>query len=99
MTKLTLILFLIIVFILILSISFFETNRYKRWLKKTKSFASSFLLQRKQKSNPYMDTDNWELHKLRLEKFRRSQYKGVTFFVSSEGRIYYLSENAIKVYC
>ena len=46
-----------------------------------------------------MDTDNWELHKLRLEKFGRSQYKGVIFFLSSEGRIYYFSEDATKVYC
>ena len=33
------------------------------------------------------------------EKFRRSQYKGLTFFVSSENRIYYLSEEGHKVYC
>ena len=33
------------------------------------------------------------------EKFRRSKYKGLTFFVSSENRIYYLSEEGDKVYC
>ena len=49
--------------------------------------------------NPDLSTDNWDLHKLRLEKFRRSQYKGLTFFVSSENRIYYLSEEGHKVYC
>ena len=49
--------------------------------------------------NPDINTLNWDLHKLRLEKFRRSQYKGLTFFVSSENRIYYLSEKGDKVYC
>ena len=49
--------------------------------------------------NPDINTLNWDLHKLRLEKFRRSQYKGLTFFVSSENRIYYLSEKGEKVYC
>ena len=49
--------------------------------------------------NPDISTDNWDLHKLRLEKFRRSKYKGLTFFVSSENRIYYLSEEGDKVYC
>ena len=49
--------------------------------------------------NPDINTLNWDLHKLRLEKFRRSQYKGLTFFVSSENRIYYLSEEGKKVYC
>ena len=49
--------------------------------------------------NPDINTLNWDLHKLRLEKFRRSQYKGLTFFVSSENKIYYLSEEGDKVYC
>ena len=49
--------------------------------------------------NPDINTLNWDLHKLRLEKFRRSQYKGLTFFVGSENRIYYLSEEGHKVYC
>ena len=49
--------------------------------------------------NPDLSTDNWDLHKFRLDKFRRSQYKGLTFFVSSENKIYYLSEEGDKVYC
>ena len=49
--------------------------------------------------NPDVNTLNWDLHKFRLDKFKRSQYKGLTFFVSSENRIYYLSEEGDKVYC
>ena len=54
---------------------------------------------KKQEFNPDINTNNWELHKLRLVKFRRSQYKGLTFFLSSEDKIYYLSEKGSKVYC
>ena len=49
--------------------------------------------------NPDLSTENWDLHKLRLNKFKRSQYKGLTFFINSENRIYYLSEEGDKVYC
>ena len=49
--------------------------------------------------NPDINTNNWLLHKNRLIKFGRSQYKGLTFFVSSEDRIYYLCEKGTKVYC
>ena len=52
-----------------------------------------------QEFNPDISTDKWDLHKIRLEKFKRSQYKGLTFFVSSENKIYYLSEEGHTVYC
>jgi len=53
----------------------------------------------KEKYNPDVDTINWDLHRNRLKKFGRSQYKGLTFFVSTDNRIYYLSEEGYKVYC
>ena len=65
-------------------------------------FLLFFYSKRKNKElelNPDLSTDNWDLHKLRLDKFKRSQYKGLTFFVSSENKIYYLSEEGDKVYC
>jgi len=55
--------------------------------------------QKEQEINPDISTEKWDLHKLRLDKFKRSQYKGLTFFVSSENKIYYLSEEGDKVYC
>ena len=88
----------ILVFIL-LSFLFFYKKRYKVLEKKKIFFSSSLNYLEKQKSNPDIDTDNWDLHKLRLKKFKRSQYKGLTFFVSAENRIYYLSEKGAKVYC
>jgi len=94
-----LILFLLIVFLVLLSLSFFYSKRNKRSLKKTTNSPTYVPFLKEQEFNPDINTDNWDLHKLRLNKFRRSQYKGLTFFVSSENRIYYLSEEGDKVYC
>tara|TARA_B100000945_G_scaffold12983_1_gene9974 strand:+ start:682 stop:981 length:300 start_codon:yes stop_codon:yes gene_type:complete len=94
-----LILFLGILFFILLIISRFYKKRYERSVKKTTSFKPSTNSLKEKDYDPDINTDNWDLHKLRLDKYRRSQYKGLTFFVSSEERIYYLSENGTKVYC
>ena len=94
-----LILFLLIVFLVLLFLLFFGSKQKKRSAKKVKINEPHIHLLKEQEFNPDLSTDNWDLHKLRLEKFRRSQYKGLTFFVSSENRIYYLSEEGDKVYC
>ena len=99
MTNTLLILFLLIVFLVLLSLYFFYSNRNKRSSKKTIIGTPNVPFLKEQEFNPDINTDNWDLHKLRLDKFRRSQYKGLTFFVSSENRIYYLSEEGDKVYC
>ena len=93
-----LVLFLLIIFFVILFSLSFYSKRNKKSLetKIISSFKSSLKVQ---EFNPDISTDNWDLHKFRLEKFRRSQYKGLTFFVSSENRIYYLSDKGEKVYC
>ena len=99
MTSILLILFLLIVFFVLLFSIFFYSKRNKRKEKKTKINALYIPLLKEQEFNPDVSTDNWDLHKLRLDKFRRSQYKGLTFFISSDNRIYYLSEEGDKVYC
>ena len=78
---------------------FFYSERNKRSIKKIKSFSHFIPSFKERELNPDINTDNWDLHKKRLEKFRRSQYKGLTFFITSEDRIYYLSENGNKIYC
>ena len=94
-----LVLILLIIFFVFLLFSFFYSIRNKKSAKKIKINASYISVLKEQQFNPDVSTDNWDLHKLRLEKFRRSQYKGLTFFISSENRIYYLSEEGNKVYC
>ena len=99
MTNIILIPFLMIVFLVLLFRLFFYSKRNKRSAKKTIISPTTISFLKKEQFNPDINTDNWDLHKLRLDKFRRSQYKGLTFFISSENRIYYLSEKGDKVYC
>ena len=94
MTNILLILFFVLFFLL-----FFYSKINNKSAKKTTISPTYVPFLKEQEFNPDMSTDNWELHKLRLDKFKRSQYKGLTFFVSSENKIYYLSEEGDKVYC
>ena len=99
MTNILLILFLLIVFFVLLFLLFVDSKRNNKSAKKTTVSPTYVPFLKEKEFNPDISTDNWDLHKLRLHKFRRSQYKGLTFFVSSENRIYYLSEEGYKVYC
>ena len=94
MTNILLILIFLILFLLL-----FYSKRNRGLAKKKKIIPTYVPFLKEQEFNPDISTDNWDLHKLRLDKFKRSQYKGLTFFVSSENKIYYLSEEGDKVYC
>ena len=94
MTNILLVLFFVLIFLL-----FFYSKRNRGLPQKTKIVPTYVPFLKEQEFNPDISTDNWDLHKLRLDKFKRSQYKGLTFFVSSENKIYYLSEEGDKVYC
>ena len=75
---------------------------YKRPLNRSTkkiSFGSLIPTVKEEEYNPDINTKNWDLHKNRLIKFGRSQYNGLTFFVSSGDRIYYFSKEGNKVYC
>ena len=99
MTNLLLITIFLSVFLVLLILLFVYVKRNKRTAKKTKISTLLITPLKEQEFNPDLSTDNWDLHKLRLKKFKRSQYKGLTFFTCSENRIYYLSEAGDKVYC
>ena len=94
MTNILLILFFVLLFLLL-----FYSKRNRGLFQKTTTSPTYVPFLKEQEFNPDISTDNWDLHKLRLDKFKRSQYKGLTFFVSSENKIYYLSEEGDKVYC
>ena len=94
MTNILLIIFFVLLFLLV-----FYSRRNNKSVKKTTIIQTYEPFLNEQEFNPDISTDNWDLHKLRLDKFKRSQYKGLTFFVSSENKIYYLSEEGAKVYC
>ena len=84
---------------MLLFLIFFYSKRNRRLAQRTKIIPTYKPFFKEQEFNPDISTDNWDLHKFRLDKFRRSQYKGLTFFINSENRIYYLSEKGDKVYC
>ena len=90
---------LLILFFVLILLLFFYSKRNNKSAKKTTISQTYVSFLEEQEFNPDISTDNWDLHKLRLDKFKRSQYKGLTFFISSENRIYYLSEEGDKVYC
>ena len=92
-------LFVVIIFvflILIILLSLYK-RPLNRLIKKI-SFGSLTPTVKEEEFNPDINTKNWALHKNRLIKFGRSQYKGLTFFVSSDDRIYYFSKEGNKVY-
>ena len=93
MTNILLILFFVLILL------FFYSKRNRGLAQKTTIIPTYEPFLKDKELNPDISTDNWDLHKFRLNKFRRSQYKGLTFFISSENRIYYLTEEGDKVYC
>ena len=90
---------IIILFFGLLFLLFFYLKQNRRLPQKTSINPTYIPFLKEQEFNPDISTDNWDIHNLRLDKFKRSQYKGLTFFVSSENKIYYLSEEGDKVYC
>ena len=87
----------LILLLLVFALIFYQKNRFY-----TKKFSKSFLYQSdnlKEALNPDINTLNWDLHKNRLKRFGRSQYKGLTFFINEQGKFYYLSKEGNKVYC
>ena len=96
MSKILVIIILSLILILLIHLN---ARQSERLIKKIISSTPFIYSPNLYEFNPDINTNNWDIHKKRLEKFRRSQYKGVTFFVSPEDRIYYLSEKGTKVYC
>ena len=99
MANILFILIFLTVLLVLLFQLFFYCKRKIKSAKKTTIIPTYVPFLKEKQFNPDISTDNWDLHKFRLEKFGRSQYKGLTFFVSSENKIYYLSEEGDKVYC
>ena len=88
---------LLILLLLFFAFIFNQKNRsYKKKLSKSFLYQPDNL---KEELNPDINTINWDLHKNSLKRFGRSQYKGLTFFIKEQGKIYYLSKEGNKVYC
>ena len=49
--------------------------------------------------NPELNTKDWDLHEIRLERFSKSKYKKRMFYMSPSGGCYYYSSTGTKIYC
>ena len=58
-------------------ILFFNYKKKCNRLKKIKKFSFLISPAKEQEFNPDINTNNWDLHKIRLKKFGRSHYKGL----------------------
>ena len=98
MSKLLLVIFSILVFFIAIILILIYKEKYSL-SKKIKSFSTLILSPNEQENHPDINTKNLYLNEYRLFKFVRSQYKVLTFYVNSEDRIFYLSEEGTIFYC
>ena len=85
MAYLLTIILLIICFIIVLS---FFLNYYKIYKNKFEII----------EINPGLSTTDYHQHIRRLNKFRSSNYKGVTYYFSKKGGLYYYSKDNVRIY-
>ena len=49
-------------------------------------------------NNPSLLTKDYDQHIRRLNIFRSSNYKGITYYFSKKGGLYYYSKNNVRIY-
>ena len=49
-------------------------------------------------NNPSLLTRDYDQHVRRLNKFRSSNYKGITYYFSKKGGLYYYSKDNVRIY-
>ena len=49
-------------------------------------------------NDPNLTALDYDQHVRRLNKFRTSNYKGITYFFSKKGGLYYYSKNNVRIY-
>ena len=48
--------------------------------------------------NPSLLTKDYDQHVRRLNAFRSSNYKGITYYFSKKGGLYYYSKDNVRIY-
>ena len=49
-------------------------------------------------NNPSLLTNDYDQHLRRLNIFRSSNYKGITYYFSKKGGLYYYSKDNVRIY-
>ena len=78
--------FLTIVFLVFLV--FFVLNFYKNSKNKFEKI----------ENNPSLLTKDYDQHVRRLNIYRSSNYKGITYYFSKKGGLYYYSKDNVRIY-
>ena len=53
----------------------------------------------KMRTNPALNTRDWELHAERFQRFGNSMYRDLHYFRGPRGGTYYINRNGHKTYC
>ena len=48
--------------------------------------------------DPSLSTSDYDQHIRRLNKYRTSNFRGITYFFSKKGGLYYYSKNNVRIY-
>ena len=74
--------------IFLVFVVFFLINYYKNSKKKYEII----------EKNPSLLTKDYDQHVRRLNKFRSSNYRGITYYFTKKGGLYYYSKNNVRIY-
>ena len=74
--------------VFIIFVVYFLLNYYKRSKNKFEIL----------ETNPTLLTKDYDQHVRRLNIFRSSNYKGITYYFSKKGGLYYYSKDNVRIY-
>ena len=85
---LTYLLTILLIILVLVFVVYFVVNYYKNSKKKYEII----------EKNPSLLTKDYDQHVRRLNIFRSSNYKGVTYYFSKKGGLYYYSKDNVRIY-
>ena len=79
---------MLILFVFLIFVICFFLNYYKNSKNKFEIL----------ENNPSLLTKDYDQHVRRLNAFRSSNYKGITYYFSKKGGLYYYSKDNVRIY-
>ena len=79
---------ILLTMIFLLFVVYFLLNYYKKSKNKFETL----------ENNPSLLTKDYDQHVRRLNIFRSSNYKGITYYFSKKGGLYYYSKDNVRIY-
>ena len=85
---LTYLLTILLIILVLVFVVYFVVNYYNNSKKKYEII----------EKNPSLLTKDYDQHVRRLNIFRSSNYKGITYYFSKKGGLYYYSKENVRIY-